>query len=187
MPKSLIVERYFAAEQKAITDLEVTLEGFTAQLDEMEEEHSGEEGALADLEKVTLATVRARLKELAKEGGDLSRDEFQVIKKYLDLLTQEVELKRALKGADEKLDALAYTKYPTLTEAEIKTLVVDYKWLAALDAAIHGEMDRISQSLTQRLKELTERYETSLPQQGKKVAGLEQTVNCHLQRMGFVW
>ena len=57
--------------------------------------------------------------------------------------------------------------YPKLTEAEIKTLVVDDKWLAALDAAIHGEMDRISQALTQRVKELAERYETPLPQMAR--------------------
>jgi len=187
VPKSLIVERYFAAEQKAITDLAVKLERFIAQLDEMEEEHSGEEGAFADLEKVTLATVRARLRELAKEGGDLSKDEFEVIKEYLDLLTQEVELKRALKGAEAKLDALAYAKYPTLTEADIKTLVVNDKWLAALDAAIHSEMDRISQTLTDRVKELAERYETSMPHHVKRVTDLEQVVNHHLQRMGFVW
>jgi len=31
---------------------------------------------------------------------------------------------------------------------------VDDKWLAALDAAIHGEMDRVSQQLTQRVKDL---------------------------------
>ena len=37
---------------------------------------------------------------------------------------------------------------------------MDDKWLAALDAAIHREMDRISQALTQRVKELAERYET---------------------------
>ena len=42
--------------------------------------------------------------------------------------------------------------------------MVDDKWLAALDAAIHGEMDRVSQQLTQRVKELAERYETPLPQ-----------------------
>jgi type I restriction enzyme M protein len=35
---------------------------------------------------------------------------------------------------------------------------------AALDAAIHGEMDRVSQQLTHRVKELAERYETPMPQ-----------------------
>ena len=44
---------------------------------------------------------------------------------------------------------------------------MDDKWLAALDAAIHGEMDRISQALTQRVKELAERYETPMPQTGQ--------------------
>ena len=80
---------------------------------------------------------------------------------------------------------LAYAKYPKLTEAEVKTLVVDDKWLAALDAAIHGEMDRISQALTQRVKELAERYETPLPQMVGRVVELERKVNRHLERMGF--
>ena len=74
-----------------------------------------------------------------------------------------------------------------LTEAEIKTLVVDDKWLAALDAAIHGEMERVSQSLTQRVKEFTERYETPLPQMNERVDELETKVNRHLKKMGFAW
>ena len=56
---------------------------------------------------------------------------------------------------------------------------------AALDAAIHGEMDRISQALTHRVKELAERYETPMPQMVTRVAELEGRVNRHLERMGF--
>jgi type I restriction enzyme M protein len=62
---------------------------------------------------------------------------------------------------------------------------VDDKWLSALDIAIHGEMDRISQSLTQRVKELAERYETPMPQMTDRMAELEEKVNGHLERMGF--
>ena len=65
--------------------------------------------------------------------------------------------------------------------------MVDDKWLAALEAAIHGEMERISQALTQRVKELAERYETPLPQMASRVAELEAKVNRHLERMGFAW
>jgi type I restriction enzyme M protein len=83
------------------------------------------------------------------------------------------------------LDAKAYAQYPKLTEDEVKTLVVDDKWLAALEAAIHGEMERISQALTQRVKELAERYEIPLPQQASKVVELEQRVHAHLAKMGF--
>jgi len=56
-----------------------------------------------------------------------------------------------------------------------------------VDAAIHGEMNRINQALTQRVKELTERYESSMPQQVSRVAELEAKVNRHLERMGFSW
>jgi len=62
---------------------------------------------------------------------------------------------------------------------------VDDKWLTALDTAIHGEMDRISQSLTQRVKELAERYETPMPLMTERVAQLKAKVNGHLERMGF--
>mgnify|MGYP003626874923 CR=1 FL=1 len=89
--------------------------------------------------------------------------------------------------ADAELDALAYHHYPRLTEAEIKTLVVEDKWLATLGAAIHGEMDRISQRLSQRVKELADRYETTLPQQTQNVMDLERAVSVHLERMGFAW
>ncbi len=82
---------------------------------------------------------------------------------------------------------LLLNKYPELSEDEIKTLAVDDKWLATIGAAIHGEMDRISQKLTARVKELAERYETPLPRQVETVADLEQKVNAHLERMGFAW
>ena len=62
---------------------------------------------------------------------------------------------------------------PKLTEIEIKTLVVEDKWIATLDKAVHGEMDRISQTLTQRVKELAERYGMPLPQMIDRVAELE--------------
>jgi type I restriction enzyme M protein len=69
----------------------------------------------------------------------------------------------------------------------VQTLVVDDKWLATLSTAIHGEMDRISQRLTQRVKELAERYETPMPQMASRVSELEAKVNQHLAKMGFAW
>ena len=100
-------------------------------------------------------------------------------------MAEESALKKKLKDAEAALDAQAYAHYPKLSQDEIKALVVDDKWLAALDAAIHGEMDRVSQQLTRRVKELAERYETLLLQLSDRVAEMEAKVNAHLQRMGF--
>jgi type I restriction enzyme M protein len=185
VPKALIVARYFVKEQEAVATLEAELETTTARMTELEEEHGGEEGAFSELDKVNKATVTARLKEV--RGDKEAVHEAAVLDEWLKLAEEEGDLKKRLKDAEADLDAKAYEKYPTLTEAEAKTLVVDDKWLAALDAAVHGEMDRISHSLTERVKELANRYKTPMPQMSGRVAELEARVNRHLEKMGFTW
>ena len=74
-----------------------------------------------------------------------------------------------------------------LTEDEIKTLVVDDEWLAALHAYVQGELDRVSQTLTGRIRQLAERYATPLPQLTEDVEALAALVNEHLKKMGAVW
>jgi type I restriction enzyme M protein len=183
--KSLIVARYFAKEQESIEKLASELESVTASMTELEEENSGEECVFSGFDKVNKASVVARLKEI--KGDQEAKDEAAVLNEWLKLCDEEANLKKRLKEAEAALDAKAYAQYPKLTEAEIKTLVVDDKWLAALNTAIHGEMDRISQALTQRVKELAERYETPMPQMVSRVAELEVKVNRHLEKMGFSW
>ena len=84
--------------------------------------------------------------------------------------------KKAVKDRETLLDSNVLAKYPTLTEAEVKTLVVEDKWLGTIATDIHGEMDRISQALTQRGTELAERYEIPLPLAVSKVGAFEQKV-----------
>jgi type I restriction enzyme M protein len=185
IPKSLLVARYYAMEQAVIDQLTADLEAATAKLAELEEEHGGEEGAFAELDKLNKATVTARLKEI--KGDKNAAEEAKALNDWLKLSEAEVTLKKKLKDADAAIDAKALAHYPKLTEAEIKTLAVDDKWLAALDMMIHGEMDRISHRLTQRVKELSERYAETLPKLTIWVADLEKRVNGHLERMGFRW
>lgn len=185
VPKALVVVRYFAREQAALDQLAADLEGVTARLAELEEEHGGEDGAFAALDKVNKGNVSARLKEI--QGDPEAAEEAAVLREWMQLTDEAADLKNRLKEAEAELDAKAYAQYPELTEAEIKTLVVDDKWLTALKAAVHGELDRVSQVLSQRVKELAERYETPLPQLTDRVAELEEKVNRHLERMGFAW
>jgi type I restriction enzyme M protein len=183
IPKPLIVARYYAKEQTAIDRLPAELENVTAKLAELEEEHGSEDGAFADLDKVNKSSVAVRLREI--KGDMEAKDEAGLLNDWLKLNAGEADFKEHLKDTEAALDVKAYNHYPKLTEVEIKTLVVDDKWLAALDAIVHGEMDRVSQQLTQRVKELAERYETPLPQMVNRVAELEAKVDCHLKKMGF--
>ena len=154
-----------------------------ARLTELEEEHGGEDGAFAELDKVTKASVTARLKEI--KGDKEAKEESAALNDWTQLSAEEADLKRRLKEAEAALDAKAYAQYPRLTEAEIKALVVDDKWLAALNATIHGEMDRVSQQLTQRATELDDRYDMTLPQIAENVDLISAKVNEHLRRMGY--
>ena len=192
VPATILIARYFAAEQAAIEALEAELAAIEQQLDELKEEQGGEDGLLAeviegegDKQKITAKAVKARLKEI---GNDPEfADERKALEDYAALLDKQADAKSRLKAAQEDLDAKLDAKYPKLTEDEIKTLVVDDKWLATLAAAVQGELDRVSQTLTGRIRQLAERYATPLPQLTDEVAALAARVDGHLKKMGAVW
>ena len=188
VPKELIVARYFAAEQSRIQTQQAELE---AQRAELEEEHSAEDGAFAELDKINKANISKQLKALKNSPLSTSHssleDEERILTQWLDLNKGEAALKKAIKDAELALDALAYEKYPQLSEAEIQTLAVDDKWLTTLQQRTHSELDRITQVLTQRVKELAERYEAPLPKMDNRVNELESKVSAHLNKMGFAW
>ena len=52
---------------------------------------------------------------------------------------------------------------------------------------MQGELDRVSQTLTGRIRQLAERYATPLPQLTGEVATLAARVDEHLKKMGAVW
>ncbi len=85
------------------------------------------------------------------------------------------------------MDIQVIRKYAQLSEAEIKTLVVDDKWLATLATSVQSELDRVSQALTGRIKQLAERYATPLPKLTEELETLASRVEEHLKKMGFVW
>lgn len=87
----------------------------------------------------------------------------------------------------EALDAQLHAKYPHLAEDEMKSLVVDDKWLAALADAVQDELDRVSQTLSGRLRQLAHRYDRPLPKLTDDVASLAARVDGHLRNMGAVW
>src|SRR5204862_5922443 len=105
----------------------------------------------------------------------------------VDLLDQQSEAKEKRKAAQKDLDRKIDAKYPKLTETEIKTLVVDDKWMARLSAAGQSEIDRVSQTLTGRIRQLAERYATPLPRLIDEVTVLTARVDGHLKTMGAVW
>lgn len=185
IPPALIVARYFAEQQAAVDQLQAKLDEATQTLESYLEDNSGDEGllsdALNDKDKVTKASVAARLK-LAHDPEE--RAALQHAKR---LFEREADAKTAVKAAQDALDLLVFQQYPALSVDEVKTLVVDDKWLATLNANIVAEIERVTQQLANRVKELEERYAEPLPQMEASVARLSERVAQHLQAMGLEW
>ena len=187
LPPELIVRRYYAAEAFAITELEAKRDAISRELEELDEEQGGEDGPLAegktDKGKLTAASVKARLKAI-KHAPDAD-EERQALEQCLALIEREVEASKKVKAVQKALDAKVQAHYAQLSEAELKALVVDDKWLATLQVDVQTELDRVSQALTGRIRQLAGRYATPLPALNAQVEALAAKVNGHLAKMGF--
>lgn len=184
IPKELVIAKYFQKEKQEIENLETELESKQSRLKEIEEENGGEDGLFGDFERINKATVSARLKEITSNKE--ASEEKKILEEYLQVSESIPELNKKIKDANIALDKKLLEKYPKLNEEEIKSLVVDDKWLATLEKQVHSEMDRVSQTISRRLIELAERYETPLSVLDTKVEELEKKVEKHLKKMGVV-
>lgn len=186
IPIPLAIKTYFAKEQKSLDDLNAALEQVGVDMDALKDEHGGEEGLLSEVidnDKISKASVQKRIKEI--KGSKDDADELAVLEKYSALFEKEADTKKAIKDAEKDLEKKVLVKYPTLTIDEIKTLVVERKWMDELSARVLGEVDRLSQTLAGRVKELAERYAAPMPEIVKDVDALKEKVEGHLAKMGF--
>ena len=186
IPLPLAINIYFAKEQSNIDALQATLEQISADMETLRDEHGGEEGLLAEVidnEKISKANVQKRIKEI--KGSKDDAEEMAVLEKHLAFFEKEAEIKKDIKDAEKDLEKKLLLKYPKITTEEIKDIVADRKWMAELLARVLGEVDRLSQTLAGRVKELAERYEETMPDIENEVESLKKKVEKHLVNMGF--
>src|SRR3990167_10111961 len=186
IPISLVIKTYFAKEQTALDGLNATLEQIGVDMDSLKDEHCGEDGLLSEVidnDKISKASVQKRIKEIKNSKDDA--DELVVLEKYLALFDKETDSKKAIKDAEKDLEKKVLSKYPTFTLDEIKTLVVDRKWMDEMSARALGEVDRLSHTLAGRVKELADRYAEPMSEVTKEVETLTEKVESHLSKMGF--
>lgn len=178
---ALLVDVYFQDMQEAIRAEEAKVETAQARMTEIEEEQSSEDGLFAELEKVNATEVN----KLLKTTDD--KDAKAILKDYIAQADSIKKANAEIKKLNAELETLVLDKYPTLSETEIKTLVLEHKWQVYLENALQQEQERISQNLTQRIKELAERYETTLAALDAEAFEASEKVKSHLEKMGWIW
>ncbi|PRY73217.1 type I restriction-modification system subunit M [Halomonas ventosae] len=190
IPPGRVIARYFRDEQARLDALQADQETASRELEAFIEELSstdgGEEDLLSEVKNdkgtVTKAEIPKRLKAL--KGEPDSDEEIAALKQCKKLMDTEADTKKAVKDAQADLDQAVLARYFGLTDDEIKQLTVDDKWLADIRAAIESEVERITNELAGRVRELEERYEAPLPAIEQEVETLAAKVTGHLEKMG---
>lgn len=189
IPKALVVNKYLIEEQQDLQNTEQELESTQAEISSYQEEHAGDEGLLSDATTdkgtITKTTLAKYLKHIKSDPEE--REAYTLGTALSKLFDAEAKLKKAIKVKEATLDELTLKQYKILTEQEVRTLVVDDKWLTSIKALIQTEIDAISQRLTGRIKELAERYANTMGELDSQTQILEEKVAAHLKNMGLVW
>ena len=186
IPPVLIIARYFSAEQAEIELLRASQKAAARDLEEFMEDQSGEggtlESAVNSTGKIDNSSIRSMLKSI-KNTSD-SVEERRVLTRCLHLIKVEFAARKAVSEARIELDRKVLLRYASLTEDEIKRLVVEDKWFAAIRIAIEGEILQLTQYLAERVKELEQRYGQPLAKLEGDAYGLAAKVEIHLKSMG---
>ena len=185
LPKALIAAHFFEENVKALDTLQGQLDEVSAKLEELAEENGGEDGLFAQLDDLKKATISARIKVIKKDPA--AKEELAALKEYMSLLDAESNYKKAIKQAEADLDTKLEKKYPQLTLEEVRHLLVEEKWFAAIYSGIDAIHEAVSHHLSARVTQLVERYEYTLKECEDEVEQYEAKVKSHLERMGFVW
>lgn len=189
LPKALIESVFFAAERKKINEAQAIAEETQSRLDEFVEEQTGDDGYLKDhlndKDKMDAKSVAARLKVLKKT--DPKGEEYAALKQFVDLTDSLSKQNKAVKEMNAELEEKVRAKYALLTDEEVLDLLVNRKWYATIFEGIKALYVTTSHQMTNRIVELVERYENTLPELSAAVADYESKVKAHLERMGFVW
>jgi len=185
IPPALIVARYFAGEQAEVDELDVRAEEATRAVEEYTGEHAVEGGLLWEASedgKLTKALASARLKEAKREDSD--PEEIVALEQAASLFKAESTAKAAAKEARAALDLATLNKYGDLTEADVKTLVLDDKWKATVSSRVESELTSLVLQLVARIQELGERYDETVADLEAEAEELGERLTAHLAEMG---
>lgn len=191
LPVNIVLSEYFSSETSAISDLVGQIDGKQSEMDELVEQNPdvfdlGDDDDNESEDKtvsVKATDVKKAIKNAKAEGT--SDADVKLLKQWLDLSTKKDELNKTLKQKRNALTEAVVKKYASLSENEIKTLVVERKWLASVIGGCESLMQSVTHRIATDVTALVERYEDTMPELAQDVTNFENEVNGYLKEMGF--
>ena len=147
------------------------------------------ESALTEKGTVTKSSIMLRLFIIrtVESMPESLQDDVKQLRQALDLCGKVSDYNKVIKDLNKALDEKCRTRYDRLTDEEILDLLVNKKWFDSIFSGIAELYTAISHHLTNRIIELADRYEDTLPDLEKDTTEYEAKVKSHLERMGFKW
>ena len=147
------------------------------------------ESALTEKGTVTKSSIMLRLFIIrtVESVPESLQDDVKQLRQALDLCGKVSDYNKVVKDLNKALDEKCRARYDSLTDEEILDLLVNKKWIDSIFAGIADLYAAISHHLTNRIIELADRYESTLPELTQDTTGYEAKVKSHLERMGFKW
>lgn len=188
VPQELVANRYFKDEVKFILDTENSLSEAQSSKDAIVEEHCVEDGLLDNDSyskdgKLKKPDVVKYVK--ANKDNPDCKEEVEILNEWLKWGEMESAYSKTLVTKKQELYEKVLKKYAELSANEVKTLVVEDKWLAILSVRIEQLLTDLTQKLSQRVKEIAVRYEYTVPQLEAEQEELKNKVKQHLALMGY--
>lgn len=188
LPVNILLAEYFKAQTDEIADLSAQIEQKQSDMDALVEQN--EEAFTFDDEtedgkelSVKPSDVKKAIKNAKIDGT--SAEDLKLLQQWLDLSNEKDALGKTQKTKRIELTDAVVAKYAALTEDEIKSLVVERKWLASIVDGCEALMQNVTHQIASDVTTLSERYETTLGATETQVKDLEQQVLQSLKEMGF--
>ncbi|MBR2225500.1 MAG: SAM-dependent DNA methyltransferase [Kiritimatiellae bacterium] len=160
LPVEIVARDAFAAELAELGDLGAKLEETAARMDEID----------------------ARL---AEEEPDEEFDEEAAAAERKELDKKAKSLRKSIKEANGELADKLTAFYAAMTPEDVRTFVVERKWMPTLEERFSAELARVKASIVADVQALAFRYAATLPEAAREVAALEKKVAEHLAAMGI--
>jgi type I restriction enzyme M protein len=193
VPKTLVTQMFYSFEQKMIDDTDLIIAAAQVELDELIE--NAEDGSVINdilTDKGTLSKDKLKKELKARtyseaSSTDAADEDTAILLEIAEKIALIDEKNKLIKELKSVLDDKVRKQYEKLKNAECLELLLERKWYNAITSGIYELYTAVNHRIADRISELNERYEETLPMLESKAAELEGKVKSHLERMGFEW
>ena len=186
IPPTLIVARYFGADQAETDALQAKHEVASREVEHLLEQYTSDGGFLERSTDDNIKLTKSGIKRWLKSTDSRTEDDStrRDLSQLLAAMEDQESTAHIARESQLALDQKVLSRYSMLTNTEVMTLVIEDKWFAKIGLSIQNELDDLTRKLAGRLCELEKRYAQPLAGLEREVVLYGERVAGHLRTMG---